>query len=136
MIGTEIRNGRHARQLLDFTDMHYGSKMPTDIDWFLDFDGGLFVWGEVKYGATEIPRGQELALERICDAAHRAGISSWIIVSTHATGCDETIDLASTVVTRYRYKGKWHHPRVAGITVREAVDRALEYERAEKEVPL
>lgn len=99
--------------------MSYGKITPTDLDAVIDFGGQLFVFIEAKLTGNSIPRGQELALERLTDGYPQAiGI---VCEHTNRTG---VINLANCVVKRYRWRGAWRNPRYV-ITVKFAVDRIL-----------
>lgn len=96
---------------------------PTDIDGVLDFGGKLFVFIEAKLTGAALPRGQELALERLTDAYEETGRNAACIVCEHANRVGE-INLAQCTVIRYRWHGAWRFP--AGIvTTRQAIDLIL-----------
>lgn len=100
-----INNRDYIRQVVDF------GKLPaTDIDFFIDFGNRLFVMGETKFDGAPVPRGQELALERLCDACHNPPDRySVAFVTKHNSEGD--IDLPTTLVTKYRWNGKWRYPK-------------------------
>ena len=65
-----IRNSNQTKQGLDFTGVENGKIHPTDIDAVLEFDNQALILMEVKRIHNEIPTGQRLVLERICDSWH------------------------------------------------------------------
>lgn len=106
-----IRNVEHALQVADFTGLRHGNSTPTNIDGFEEFQNRLFVLFEGKHGAAEMPRGQELALERLCDACASDTREAVFFVVRHNTPASAAINYARTTVTRYRWRGKWHIPK-------------------------
>ena len=96
---------------------------PTDIDAVIDFGGKLFVFIEAKLTGAALPRGQELALERLTDGYEETGRNALCIVCEHSNREGE-INLARCNVTRYRWHGTWRNP--AGLlTTRKAIDLIL-----------
>jgi len=119
----EIRTPEYALQVRDFTGLRYGKITPTDIDGFIDFDNKLFIFLEPKYKGKGVDRGQELALERLCDACRKAGVRSVVIVADHEASPPAPIPCAACVV-RVIYDGTWRPPNFP-ITVRKAIDYLL-----------
>jgi len=114
-----IRNPARRLQLADFTGLLWGRKTPTDIDGFLDFDGRLFVFIEGKHGDRGIDRGQEWALERLCD---KATVPAAAFVVTHNTPIGRPIDYANASVMNYRWQGRWLRPLTA-LRLRDGIER-------------
>lgn len=111
-----FRNKTYASQLKDYKGLRFGNISPTDVDAMLEFGGKLFIFVETKYGLATMPRGQELALERLCDLLTVPAI---IIQTMHKS--TEDIDMASTIVMRYREGQKWFND-VPPITLREMIE--------------
>lgn len=65
-----IRNSKDVRQTIDFTGVQNGKMHPSDIDAVFEFDNEVLILMEVKKDGNEIPTGQRLLLERICDSWH------------------------------------------------------------------
>ena len=63
-----IRNRNQTRQAIDFSGIQNGKIHPTDIDGVLEFDNEVLILFEVKRFKNDIPIGQRLVLERICDS--------------------------------------------------------------------
>ena len=122
----EIENKNRARQLRDFTGLTFGKITPTDIDGFVEFWDRLFVWIEAKVAGTELPYGQRLALERVCDAIQNKqnGKTAAVLILRHETTPDQDIDFASCPVIEYRHDHSWHKPQTA-ITCRAAIEVLL-----------
>ena len=115
---SEIHSMDHVRQACDYTGMRFGTILPTDIDAFIDFQNRLFIFIEAKYHGKELPLGQRLALERICDGQK---VRSFVLVVSHERRSGESIILAETDVVKYRYRGRWITPE-RPYTCREMVD--------------
>src|SRR5690606_24006720 len=102
-------NEKLASQLHDFSNLRYQNNItPTDLDGLIDFQNKAFVFIEDKFGTTEMPFGQKLALERLADCVEVSGKLSLIIVCRHDYDKD-TIDLASCIVTKIYFKRKWNN---------------------------
>lgn len=73
-----------------------GARMPTDIDLLLSF-GDNFIVCEFKNGDAPMPRGQQLALERLGRAARLP-----VIHFSHTTGANEKVHAeAATAKSAY-----------------------------------
>ena len=98
------------KQVVDFRGLVFGKISPTDIDCFIDFGNKLFVIVEAKHNDAQVPFGQMLAIERLCDATHSPPdrYSVGIIVSHKDT---ENIDLGNATVRKYRMDKKWLAPQ-------------------------
>ena len=127
----KIRYREKAKQLRDFTGLCFGSITPTDIDAFLEFGNVLFIIIEAKSSGAELPYGQKLALERLCDAIqdtenpNKARRQAYILIVQHSTETDQDVDYGAAIVTSVRYKYKWH-PQKEPITCRQAIDKIRE----------
>jgi len=102
----EAYNKERARQGRDFTGLRYGAITPTDIDAFIDFGNHLFIMIEAKYNGTELPYGQRLALERLCDAANET-VRSFVLIVSHNQPPNEEIDFAAARAVEYRWNHTW-----------------------------
>ena len=103
----EVYNFARASQLRDYSGLLIGNITPTDIDGLIEYKNIAYVIIELKYGDTELPYGQRLALERLTDDLQRSGKITICIIITHRTPSDEIIDVANSDVKEYRYNGKW-----------------------------
>lgn len=108
----EIRNRKQAAQIRDFRGLRFGNITPTDVDGMIEYQNKAFVFIETKFQDAELPTGQKLALERVCDALERSGRPTLVIVASHNSS--EDIDMANTKVREFRWRYKWniqHDPR-------------------------
>jgi len=100
----EIRNREFATQVRDFSGLRFGNITPTDIDGIIEYKDKLYIFIETKYENAELPFGQKLCFERLCDDLQKVKPTLLIVASHNSKG---DIDVANTVVTSYRYEGKW-----------------------------
>jgi hypothetical protein len=105
-MGSLIRNSNQTKQGLDFTGVENGKIHPTDIDALLEFDNEVLILMEVKRVGNEIPTGQRLALERICDSWHT---DKCVVLFVTHNFKEDLIDipLAECNVQKTYYKSKW-----------------------------
>ena len=102
-----LKNREQFDQIVSFDSMTFGKLSPTDFDGFLEFNDKVFIIIETKYQDAQMPLGQRLALERICDAIYESGRISTVMVTSHNTPKDENIDLGNTTLTKIRWQKKW-----------------------------
>lgn len=115
-----IKNRALHGQFVDYSNLKFDKLSPIDFDAFMEFKNELFVFIETKFQNAEMPLGQRLAFERICDAIQSPDQRAIVFVTSH--NADGDIDLASTIVTQYRYKFEWHKPKQP-ITLFDAIER-------------
>ena len=101
-----IRNSKQVKQAIDFTGIENGKIHPSDIDAVLEFDNEVLILIEVKRIGNEIPTGQRLMLERICDSWH-TGKSIVLKVPHNFIDDDSDIPLRLCNVEKYYYNKKW-----------------------------
>lgn len=99
-----IRNRQQANQVRDFSGLRFGNITPTDIDGLIEYHNKGYVFIETKFRDTQLPFGQRLALERLCDDLQNTK-PTLVIVASHESEGD--IDVAETRVVEFRFKGKW-----------------------------
>ena len=106
-----ITHMARAKQVIIWPNMRWGSVTPTDIDSYLEFDGRVFVFIEVKLRGVELQTGQELAFVRLGDVCADANRHSLLVVSEHRTQTHEIVVLGDTSVRRYCIDASgWVHP--------------------------
>lgn len=115
----KIRNKNHV-PTKDYSGLQYGKITPTDIDGFMDFGNKTFIFIELKHGNGEIPFGQKLALERLCDACGTEERTSAVLVARYRRDGGD-IDVAPLPVSEYRISRQWHTPKQL-ISVKQAID--------------
>lgn len=123
-----IQNRARKQQIADMSGLRFNKITPTDLDGFLDFDNRLFVFIEGKFIATPVLYGQQLAIDRLCDACHQPPLRyAFAIIADHHHPADEDIDFSSMTVRTIRQNGKWSAPMSKGLTVRAAIDRMVAF---------
>lgn len=100
-----FRSREYARQLVVFDGLRYGNITPTDIDGVIEYRNVGYILFEVKHGASSLPEGQRIALERMCDDLGRQKLA-FLVVASHTSHGD--IRLMECTVERYRHKAGWH----------------------------
>jgi hypothetical protein len=122
---TEIRNRQHIRQVKSFEGLRWGTGSPTDIDAFIDFNNKVFIFVEAKRGAAALPRGQSLALERLCDACGTPE-RYCIVFNVQHDQAEDDIRLGECEVGRYYHNKKWSTPKTK-INLKDAIDSVRKY---------
>lgn len=123
-----IRNRAHATQVRDFRKLRFGNITPTDIDMLIEYRNLGWVYGELKFVGAELPFGQRLAMERMCDDLARAKPTLGIVAQHNTSG---DIDVAEAIVTEMRWQARWVVP-AERTTVKELVDRFVKWLEMEK----
>lgn len=123
-----IQNRARKQQISDMSGLRFDKITPTDLDGFMDFGNRLFVFIEGKFIATPVLYGQQLAIDRLCDATHNPpNRYSFAIIADHCHPVDEDIDFANMTVRTIRQNGNWVHPMQRGLTVKAAIDRMVAF---------
>lgn len=121
-----IQNRNRKQQIANMNGLRFNKITPTDLDAVIDFDDRLFVFIEGKFIATPIPFGQQLAINRLCDACHRPPHRyAYAIIADHHHPSDEDVDFSNMTVRTIRQNGRWKPPMQRGLTVRQAIDRMV-----------
>tara|TARA_Y100001938_G_C7954202_1_gene360864 strand:+ start:35 stop:460 length:426 start_codon:yes stop_codon:yes gene_type:complete len=112
-----INDRDKVKQVIDFTGAQNGKMHPMDIDAVLEFDNRILILIEVKYKGNDIPTGQRLTLERICNSWYKKDIqktreqerSKAIVLKVEHYFRDSTknIPIENCVVTQIYYNEKW-----------------------------
>lgn len=120
---TAIKRLDRIGQVIDFRSLRFGgdTTMPTDLDGFIDFGNKAFVFIELKYNDADMPVGQSLALERLCDAVSKSGIKTMVIKASHLSNIDEAIDCGNCLVSKLRINGQWR-PIIKKVSVRKVIE--------------
>lgn len=115
-------NPSRYKQIIDYSGLLYERGItPTDIDGALDFGGKLFIFIELKYGENQMPYGQRLFLERLCEGM-TATKTAAVLVAHHWIEPEEEIDAAQCLVTEYLWGSKWIIPSNE-TTIKEAIEK-------------
>ena len=128
---THINNMDHWNLFVDFsglaTTVAGGSQIrPTDIDAYLDYGARASIFYEFKHERGSMTRGQELALERLCQ---QSTVPALAIYAQHAVDVedeDPRVQAHDLKVSAYYSRGSW---RLApfGVTVRHLQDKFISW---------
>lgn len=129
-----INHRDRAKQLRDFSGLRFGNITPTDIDGLIDFGNKYFIILEFKVEGVEMPRGQEIALERLVDNLQQNNKPSMAIIGIHNHPIQEDIDCANCLVEKYRYKYNWKN-KEQKTTIKEMIDTFLNFYKYEYQTP-
>lgn len=80
-----ITNRKRAKQLMAFDGMQYGKCRPTDIDFSMDFQGNVFIFGELKGNNAPLTLGQKIHLEGLVKAIKKGGKEAYAMLAHHDT---------------------------------------------------
>jgi len=112
-------NRERAKQLIDFNGLKYKNKDCTDIDYMMEVNGKLFIFGEVKTKGKELPTGQRLMFEHLCKAIYPIPVI--VFIAEHEViNPDDDIVLKDCKVVKYYHINKWHDD--CNISFSEAVE--------------
>ncbi len=114
----KIIHRQRAAQIRDFGGLRYGNITPTDIDGLIEYKDKLFIFFELKCSGVDLPYGQALAIQRICDSLNKPSIA---FVANHDTPLDQDIDTANAIVCSYYWHGRWCESP-GSITLKTAID--------------
>ena len=95
-----------AKQLRSFSGLRFGNITPTDIDGLIEYKNKAYAIMETKMDGVEIPFGQMLALERMCDDLSKIK-PTILIISRHFEPPEIDIDMASCEVEKYKFQKVW-----------------------------
>lgn len=122
----KIQNRGGKQQIIDFSKIRYGNSTPTDIDGMIEKGNEVFVFYELKHGASDMPGGQRIAMTRLCDALRAANKRAVLFLCRHDVhDVNQDIDAASAIVTSIYFNGEWHPGR--GRKLKEASDSFMRW---------
>ena len=104
-----IRHSEYFHQKIDFSGLQFGCRIrPSDIDGVIDFAGRLMVFVEAKFeGYPEVPDGQRILLEHLCDGYHDPNAGRFAIAFVVLQDGQGNI----TAVKEIRWQGVWRPPK-------------------------
>jgi len=111
---TLIRNSKQVCQSIDFSGIENGKIHPSDIDAVLEFDNDALILMEVKRKGNEIPLGQKLLLQRICD--NWKNNKSVVLYITHEFfDVSKDIPLSECIVKSIYWNGHWYDNKIKNL---------------------
>jgi hypothetical protein len=104
-----IRNRELTKQIVNFQSLTFINNIrPTNIDALIEYQNKSYVIIEVKRKNSEVPYGQKLAMERLCDDLQKSGKQSICIIATHESiNPNDDVFLKDTFVDSVRFNGEW-----------------------------
>lgn len=67
-----IQNTARKQQINDFSEIRFGNITPTDMDGIIEYKNKAYIFFEIKYLDTLLPKGQRLCMERLVqDVSHK-----------------------------------------------------------------
>ena len=102
-----IKYKERFKQSILFEGLQDGLVSPTDVDFCFEVGNKFLLIGDCKKGNAPFPTGQRLVIERIVDSWRLLDRTSIGVIATHNTSVEQSIILASTIVTKVYYDGKW-----------------------------
>lgn len=129
---SRINNPSRAKQLIDFAGLEIdGYIYPTDIDGLIEYKDSEYIIFEVKYGDTDVPVGQKLALQRMVDDFTKVGKQAVALVCEHTVRNTDKPVVAAWCKVRELYYGNekcWRAPSKE-LTVREAINSFQQFSK-------
>lgn len=126
-----IGNRAAAMQIKDFSDMRWGNITPTDIDGLMEYKDKAYIIFELKYGDTELPFGQRLALQRLYRDLKKSGKHILGCVASHRDSPPSDIAVEKSVVTEIwddSVHSQWRQLNThSQSSLYETVDNFLQY---------
>ena len=104
-----INDSDKVVQAIDFEGVQNKNMHPSDIDAVLEFDNKLLILMEIKIKDKQIPTGQRLMLERICNAWDNDKDKNSLILKVEHDHRNKKTDipLKLCTVTEIYFQGKW-----------------------------
>jgi hypothetical protein len=106
-----INNHDHIKKPVDYIGLKNGSVHPTDIDLLLEFDKKFLILGEIKARGADIPTGQRLVIERLCDVWDEGDGRKSVGVSLCFTRPENNVIIAADCIVKSVYyggNGSWY----------------------------
>ena len=133
----EIHARERAKQQKDYSRLRVGTITPTDLDGVIEFRDRAWILFEFKYGTDEMPRGQELAMVRLCDDLTQ--VKPAILIVAEHQAHDPRVDIpcgdlvwsraywgnGPAHIGRY-WRGLWESNTFSTDTVRDKARRYLD----------
>lgn len=121
-----VKHRERAKQIIDFTGLQWDTITPTDIDGLIEYKNKAMVFMEFKYNDAQMPKGQELALQRLADDSQKVGKEATVLECIHFVGdCNDDVIAPDAIVRRIYYKGKWYDDGKS--TVKDKIDSFISY---------
>ena len=124
----QYRNRR--KQLIDFSGLRIGDITPTDCDGIIEYHDKAHVLFEIKSRSVDVPNGQKLAFERMCNDFNRLKKPAVFIVAEHDVDDPaEDIDAAQCKVRDFYFRGVWYRDKSL---LKDLIERFIKFADGEK----
>lgn len=121
----EVYNEEAFNQQMLFSGMRYERNItPSDWDFFLEFSGNLFIYGEGKMKPSDLTTGQKMSLEHVCDSHNKAKNISTGFCYQHEIKAPSPVFVKDQIVLKYYWNGEWWYPEQ-----KTTVERFIEHVR-------
>lgn len=136
MLDTErgkIKYTERARQINDFSGLRFENITPTDCDGIIEYKNNLYILFEVKYKGVDMPYGQRLALERMCNDFQKMGKKCIVLLIEHDIyDTNLSVDVANCKVRQVYADSnqRWRKPTFE-LTTKEACDLFIKNKKIE-----
>jgi len=104
----EVYNQEAFEQKMLFSGMKYERNItPSDWDFFIDFGGDLFFYGEGKRKPNDLTIGQRCSIEHVCNSHKKAGNASIGFLFQHNINPPHPVFVKDQPVIKYFWEGQW-----------------------------
>jgi hypothetical protein len=123
----EIYNEDAFKQPMLFSGMTYERNIsPSDWDFFLEFNGNLFFYGEGKKAPKDLTTGQRRSIEHTCNSHDKSSHIAIGFFFQHEVPAPKPVYVKDQSVTKYYWKGYWHYTNPKP-TVAEFIDKVISW---------
>ena len=117
-----INHPKRAKQIISFEGMERRRGIiPTDIDGFIDYKGGVVVYMEAKLVDAPVTVGQRLALENVVKSHEQTENKACAVIFRHDTQAEEVIIAKDQNVDEmyfeYEDEFDWRNPKNENYTL-------------------
>ena len=104
----EIYNEDAFKQPMLYSGMTYERNIsPSDWDFFLEFNGNLFIYGEGKRIPGDLTRGQKSSIEHVCNSHNKAGHKAVGFLYQHNVPAPMPVYVKDQTVSKCFWDGQW-----------------------------